>query len=71
MANYIYPAGARTFGARDALPAGAQDKVVKGAQLDSEFVELTSRSADKLDKDAQTGDFTGLIDGGTVSGGTF
>ena len=71
MANYIYPAGVRTFGARDALPAGSADKVVKGAQLDDEFVELTARSAEKLDAAATAGDFTGLIDGGTISGGAF
>ena len=73
MSDYVYPTTpvTLTFGNRDDLPPGSAEKVVKGSQLDNEFVGLVTAVNSKLDKAAQTGDFTGLIDGGTIIGGTF
>lgn len=72
MSNYQYPqAGDITFGTRDGLAPGNPEKVVKGSQLDTEFNALVIANTSKLDKAAASGDFTGLIDGGTVDGGIF
>lgn len=72
MTDYVYPQpGDITFGTRDGLPPGNPEKVVKGVQLDTEFEALVVANTSKLDKAAQSGDFTGLIDGGEVNGGTF
>ena len=73
MADYTYPSnpGNLTFGDRDALDPSNPEKIIKGTQLDWEFDSLAADSATKLDEAAQAGDFTGLIDGGTIDGGTF
>ena len=71
MSNYTYPQTGFTFGARDGLAPGNAEKVIKGVQFDPEFTALETAVNSKLDKAAQSGDFTGLIDGGTVDGGTY
>ena len=58
MADYIYPTGSITFGARDALAPADPEKVVKGSQLDAEFQGIAAASATKFDDDS-------TIDGGT------
>ena len=74
MTDYVYPSGGNVpnkFSDRDALPPGDPEKVIKGLQLDQEFNALVTAVNSKLDKAAQAGDFTGLIDGGSINGGTF
>ena len=67
MATYSYPAGPRTFGARDQLAPGSPDKVVSGAQLDLEYEGITTGKLDKSgnDFDGTIQDANALIDGGS------
>ena len=71
MSDYTYTNNTFTFGQRDGLAPGSAEKVVKGVQLDFEFLALVTAVNSKLDSAAQAGDFTGTIDGGSVNGGTF
>ena len=71
MADYTYPQTGFTFGARDGLAPGNAEKVIKGSQFDPEFTLIETIVNARLDKNAVAGDFEGLIDGGTVDGGTF
>ena len=71
MSDYTYTNNTYTFGGRDGLAPGDTEKVIKGSQLDFEFLALVTAVNSKLDSAAQAGDFTGTIDGGSVNGGTF
>ena len=71
MADYTYPNTGFTFGARDGLAPGNAEKVIKWVQFDPEFTALETAVNSKLDAAAGAGDFTGIIDGGIVDGGTY
>lgn len=71
MADYTYPQTGFTFGARDSLAPGNAEKVITGAQFDPEFTLIETIVNARLDKNAVSGDFQGVIDGGIVDGGTF
>ena len=47
MANYTKNTN---FGAKDALVTGEAEKIILGADMDAEFDEIATRSADKEDK---------------------
>lgn len=65
MANYTK---ATNFTAKDALPAGNSSKVVKGAELDTEFTAIAAAVASKSDSNSPT--FTGTPLAPTAAGGT-
>lgn len=65
MANYTK---ATNFTAKDGLPAGNSSKVVKGAELDTEFTAIASAVASKSDSNSPT--FTGTPLAPTASSGT-
>ena len=65
MSDYTYTNNTFTFGQRDGLAPGSAEKVVKGIQLDFEFLALVTAVNSKLDKDDDGTGFTGTIDGGT------
>ena len=69
MADYVYGDQQIKFSVRDSLAPGNADKVVKGIQLDAEFERLQVVSTSKLNDIDPT--FTGQLNGGTVSGGTY
>lgn len=69
---------ATDFAAKDALLSGNPSKVVKGTEIDDEFVAIAAAVATKADKASPTftgtvtaanltvtGTFTGTVDGGT------
>jgi hypothetical protein len=59
---------ATNFTAKDALPAGNSSKVVKGAELDTEFTAIAAAIASKSDSNSPT--FTGTPLAPTASAGT-
>jgi hypothetical protein len=65
MSDYVK---ATNFTAKDALPAGNSSKVVKGAELDTEFTAIASAIASKSDSNSPT--FTGTPLAPTASSGT-
>ena len=65
MSNYTK---ATNFTAKDALPAGNSSKVVKGAELDTEFTAIAAAVASKADSNSPT--FTGTPLAPTASAGT-
>jgi hypothetical protein len=65
MANYTK---ATNFTAKDGLPAGNSSKVVKGAELDTEFTAIAAAVASKSDSNSPT--FTGTPLAPTAAGGT-
>ena len=65
MANYTK---ATNFTAKDGLPAGNSSKVVKGAELDTEFTAIVSAIASKSDSNSPT--FTGTPLAPTAASGT-
>ena len=65
MANYTK---ATNFTAKDGLPAGNSSKVVKGAELDTEFTAISNAIASKSDSNSPT--FTGTPLAPTASSGT-
>ena len=71
MADYTYPQTGFTFGARDGLAPGNAEKIIAGSQFDPEFTAIETAVNGRLEKAAQAGDFTGIIDGGIVDGGTY
>ena len=65
MANYTK---ATNFTAKDGLPAGNSSKVVKGAELGTEFTAISNAIARKSDRNSPT--FTGTPLAPTASSGT-
>lgn len=65
MANYVK---ATNFTAKDSLPSGNSGKIVKGAELDTEYTAIASAIASKSDINSPT--FTGTPAGPTASTGT-
>lgn len=65
MANYVK---ATNFTAKDGLPTGNSGKIVKGAELDTEYTAIASAIASKADINSQT--FTGTPAAPTASTGT-
>lgn len=65
MSNYTK---ATNFTAKDGLPAGNSSKVVKGAELDTEFAAISAAIASKADSNSPT--FTGTPLAPTASAGT-
>ena len=65
MASYVK---ATNFTAKDGLPAGNSSKVVKGAELDTEFTAIAAAVASKSDSNSPT--FTGTPLAPTAAGGT-
>jgi microcystin-dependent protein len=65
MSNYTK---ATNFTAKDGLPAGNSSKVVKGAELDTEFTAIASAISSKSDSNSPT--FTGIPLAPTAAGGT-
>ena len=65
MASYVK---ATNFTAKDGLPAGNSSKVVKGAELDTEFTAIASAISSKADTNSPT--FTGTPLAPTAAGGT-
>jgi hypothetical protein len=59
---------ATNFTAKDALPAGNSSKVVKGAELDTEFTAIAAAIASKSDSNSPT--FTGTPLAPTAAGNT-
>jgi len=62
------------FAAKDTLPSGNSGKIVKGAEIDDEFNAIELNMVTKADIASPT--FTGtvtapIIDGATISGGSF
>jgi microcystin-dependent protein len=65
LSNYTK---ATNFTAKDGLPAGNSSKVVKGAELDTEFTAIAAAVASKSDSNSPT--FTGTPLAPTASAGT-
>jgi microcystin-dependent protein len=65
MANYVK---ATNFTAKDGLPTGNSGKIVKGAELDTEYTAIASAIASKSDINSPT--FTGTPAAPTASTGT-
>ena len=65
MANYVK---ATNFTAKDGLPTGNSGKIVKGAEIDTEYTAIASAIASKADINSQT--FTGTPAAPTASLGT-
>jgi hypothetical protein len=65
MSNYTK---ATNFTAKDGLPAGNSSKVVKGAELDTEFTAIASAISSKADTNSPT--FTGTPLAPTAASGT-
>lgn len=65
MANYVK---ATNFTAKDSLPSGNSGKIVKGAELDTEYTAIASAIASKADINSPT--FTGTPAAPTASTGT-
>lgn len=65
MANYVK---ATNFTAKDSLPTGNSGKIVKGAELDTEYTAIASAIASKADINSPT--FTGTPAVPTASTGT-
>jgi len=65
MSNYTK---ATNFTAKDGLPAGNSSKVVKGAELDTEFTAIAAAVASKADSNSPT--FTGTPLAPTAASGT-
>jgi hypothetical protein len=65
MSNYTK---ATNFTAKDGLPAGNSSKVVKGAELDTEFTAISAAIASKSDSNSPT--FTGSPLAPTAASGT-
>jgi hypothetical protein len=65
LASYVK---ATNFTAKDGLPAGNSSKVVKGAELDTEFTAIASAISSKADTNSPT--FTGTPLAPTAAGGT-
>ena len=65
MSNYTK---ATNFTAKDGLPAGNSSKVVKGAELDTEFTAIAAAITSKADSNSPT--FTGTPLAPTAAGGT-
>ena len=62
------------FTAKDSLPSGNTNKKVRGAEFDVEFSAIATAVNSKADTASPT--FTGtvtlpIIDGATISGGTY
>ena len=72
MSNYTKTTN---FAAKDSLPSGNAAKIVKGAEIDTEFNNIATASATKADIAGPT--FTGTVtiptvdlNGGTIDGTT-
>jgi hypothetical protein len=65
MANYVK---ATNFTAKDSLPTGNSGKIVKGAEIDTEFTAIASAISSKADTNSPT--FTGTPTAPTASVGT-
>jgi hypothetical protein len=66
MPNYVK---ITDFAIKDSLPSGNVDKIVNGKEIDDEYNELQSISAQKLD--VANPAFTGIMSGGLIDGGTY
>lgn len=65
MSNYVK---ATNFTAKDSLPSGNSGKIIKGAELDTEYTAIASAVASKADINSPT--FTGTPAGPTAASGT-
>lgn len=69
--TYDYPVTGITFLDRDGYASGNPEKAIKGSQVDPEMVAIAAAVNAKMDFNAVAGEFTGLIDGGTIDGGIY
>ena len=65
MANYVK---ATNFTAKDSLPSGNSGKIIKGAEIDTEYTAIASAIASKADINSPA--FTGTPTAPTASAGT-
>jgi hypothetical protein len=65
MANYVK---ATNFTAKDSLPSGNSGKIIKGAEIDTEFTAIASAVSSKADINSPS--FTGTPVGPTATAGT-
>ena len=65
MANYVK---ATNFTAKDSLPSGNSGKIIKGAEIDTEYTAIASAVASKADINSPA--FTGTPTAPTASAGT-
>ena len=65
MANYVK---ATNFTAKDSLPSGNSGKIIKGAEIDTEYTAIASAVASKADINSPA--FTGTPTAPTASSGT-
>jgi hypothetical protein len=65
MANYVK---ATNFTAKDSLPTGNSGKIIKGAEIDTEFTAIASAISSKTDSNSPT--FTGIPTAPTATAGT-
>ena len=65
MSNYVK---ATNFTAKDSLPSGNSGKIIKGAEIDTEFTAIASAVSSKADINSPS--FTGTPVGPTASSGT-
>ena len=77
MSNYVKTTN---FASKDSLPSGDPSKIVKGAEIDTEFNNLATASATKADKvsptftgtvTAVTVNVTGTLTAATITGGSY
>ena len=77
MSNYTKTTD---FAAKDSLPSGDSDKIIKGAEFETEFDAISTAIATKADLASPTFTgtvtipaltFTGTLSTGTIDGGTY
>lgn len=77
MSNYTK---ATDFESKDDLPSGNPAKIVKGSEIDAEFVAIATAIATKSESDdptftgtvtANTVNVTGTLTAGTIDGGSY
>ena len=77
MSNYTKTTN---FTAKDTLPAGDTNKIIRGSEFDTEFDAIQTASATKADIASPTFtgtvtipalNFTGTLSTGTIDGGTY
>ena len=77
MSNYTKTTN---FTAKDTLPAGDTNKIIRGSEIDTEFDAIATASATKANIASPTFtgtvtipalNFTGTLSTGTIDGGTY
>ena len=77
MSNYTK---VTNFTAKDSLPSGDTNKIIRGSEFDTEFAAISTAVATKADLASPTFtgtvtipalNFTGTLSTGTIDGGTY